>query len=77
MVLDKLPVPGRPANLLYSRARAYCVCSKCGWGFGHFSLICHFPSFSLFLGDGPIKTEVLSQRTVKPKRTKKNQSNNY
>ena len=32
MVLGKLPVPGRP-----SRARAYCACSRCGWGmFGHF-----------------------------------------
>ena len=37
MVLRKLPVPGRPTNLDKSRARAYCVCSGCGWGlFGHF-----------------------------------------
>ena len=37
MVLGKLPVPGRPANLDDSRARAYCTCSRCGWGlFGHF-----------------------------------------
>ena len=37
MVLRKLPVPGRPTNLDYSRARAYCPCSRCGWGlFGHF-----------------------------------------
>ena len=37
MVLDKLPVPGRPTNLDKSRARAYCACSRCGWGlFGHF-----------------------------------------
>ena len=36
MVLGKLPVPGRPTNLDYSRARAYCACSPCGWGlFGH------------------------------------------
>ena len=35
----KLPVPGRPSNLDYSRARAYCSCSGCGWGlFGHFFL---------------------------------------
>ena len=34
MVLDKLPVPGRPAYLDKSKARA---CSRCGWGlFGHF-----------------------------------------
>ena len=31
------------------------------------SLIYHFSSFSL--GDGPIKTEILSQRAVKPKPT--------
>ena len=37
MVLGKLPVPGRPTNLGYSRARAYCTCSRSGWGlFGHF-----------------------------------------
>ena len=42
MVLDKLPVSGRPTYLDYSRARAYCACSRCGWGlFGHF--------YSLFL----------------------------
>ena len=29
-VLDKLPVPGRLTNLAYSRARAYCACSR--WG---------------------------------------------
>ena len=32
MVLGKLPVSGRPTNLDYSRARAYCACSRCGWG---------------------------------------------
>ena len=37
MVLGKLPVPGRPTNLDYSRARAYCFCSRCRLGlFGHF-----------------------------------------
>ena len=37
MVLGKLPVLGRPTNLGQSRARAYCACSRCGWGlFGHF-----------------------------------------
>ena len=39
MVLGKLPVPGRPTYLDNSRARAYCACSRCGWGlFGHFFL---------------------------------------
>ena len=56
MVLGKLPVPGRPFNLADSRARAYCACSGCGWGYlGIFTLIYLFlSSFSLSLGDGPI-----------------------
>ena len=38
-VLRKLPVLGRPSNLDYRRARAFCTCSRCGWGlFGHFFL---------------------------------------
>ena len=55
-VLGNLPVPGRPTNLDYSRARAYCACSRCGWGlFGHFySHLSLLFSFSLSLGDGPI-----------------------
>ena len=32
MVLGKLPVPGRLTTLDYGRARAYCACSRCGWG---------------------------------------------
>ena len=44
MVLGKLPVPGY--NLDNSRARAYCACSRCGWGlFGHFTL--DYPSSPL------------------------------
>ena len=57
MVLGTLPVPGHPTNLDKSRARAYCACSRCGWGlFGHFFLssIISLLSFSLSLGDGPI-----------------------
>ena len=70
-VLGKLPVPGRPTDLVSSRARAYCACGRCGWGlFGHFfSHLSLLFSFSLSLGDGPIKTEILSQRAVKPKTT--------
>ena len=46
-VLGKLPVPGRPTDLDYSRAMAYCACGRCGWGlFGHFSLIYHFSFLS-------------------------------
>ena len=58
MALGKLPVPGRPANLDYSRARALaagaCVCVWSGGGGAFFSLIYHFSSLSLSLGDGPI-----------------------
>ena len=39
MMMGKLPVPGRPTNFDYSRARAYCAGSRCGLGwFGHFFL---------------------------------------
>ena len=60
MVLGKLPVPGRPTILDYSRARAYCTCSRCGWGivwtFFLSSIISHFllPVF----GKGPIARAV-------------------
>ena len=51
MVLGKLPVPGRPTNLDFSRARAYCAYSTCGWGYlDIFSLVYHF-SFSLSLSE--------------------------
>ena len=47
MVLGKLPVPGRPTNLDYSRARAYCACSRCGLGgLDIFSLVYHFSVLS-------------------------------
>ena len=37
MVLNKLTVPAHPTNLDDRKARAYCACSRCGWGlFGHF-----------------------------------------
>ena len=32
-MLGKLSAPGRPTSLDDSRARAYCACSRCGWGF--------------------------------------------
>ena len=32
MVLGELSVPGRPTDLDYSSARAYCACSNCRWG---------------------------------------------
>ena len=47
---------GASYNLDYSRARAYCACSRCGWGlFGHIcSRLSFISSFSLSLGDGQI-----------------------
>ena len=56
MVLGKLPMQGRPSDLVYSMAMAYCVCSRCGWRlFGHFfSSLSFLSSFSFHLGDGPI-----------------------
>ena len=53
MMLGKLPVPERPANLDYNRARAYCACSRCGWVFFFFfffviffALVYHFSLLS-------------------------------
>ena len=56
MVLGKLSVPGRPTTSDDSRTRAYCACSRRGWGlFGHFCSHLSFPSsFSRCLGDGLI-----------------------
>ena len=46
-MLGKFPLPGRPTNLDYSRARAYCACGRCGWGcLDIFSLIYHFSFLS-------------------------------
>ena len=67
-MLGKLPVPGRPANLYYSTARTSALAVGAGGGcLDIFSLIFHFSSFSLSLGDDPIQTEILSQRAIKPK----------
>ena len=51
MVLGKLPVPGRLTNPDYSRARAYCACSRCDrrWEVDIFSLVYHFCFVSLSL----------------------------
>ena len=47
MMLGKLPVPGHPTNLDYSRARAYCARSRCGWScLDIFSLIYLFSFLS-------------------------------
>ena len=47
MVLGKLPVPERPTNMDLSMARAFCACSRCGWGlFVHFVLLYLFSLLS-------------------------------
>ena len=53
MVLGKLPVPGRPTYLDYSRAIGP-IALALGGCLDIFSLVYHFFSFSLSLGDGPI-----------------------
>ena len=66
-MLGKLSVPGRPTTLDDSRARAYCACSRCGWGFvWTFFLSSVFSLFFLSLfgrrpdivGQGPIALAV-------------------
>ena len=68
MVLGTLPVPGRPTILITVGQGPIALAVGAGWGgLDSFTLICSFSSFSLSLGDGPILTEILSQRAVKPK----------
>ena len=45
-MLGKLPVPGRPTNLDYNRASAYCASSAGGGCLDIFSLIYHFSFLS-------------------------------
>ena len=55
MVLGKLPVPGRPTNLDFSRTRAIALAVDADGVVGHFfSHLSFLFFFSLSLGDGPI-----------------------
>ena len=71
MVLGKLLVPGRPTVWVTVGQGPTALAEGAGGGvLGYF--YSHLPmlsSFSLSLGDGPIQTEILSQRAVKPKTT--------
>ena len=68
MVLGKLSVPGRPTILVTVGQGPIALTVGAGvGGLDIFTLIYPFTSFSLSLGDGPIWTEILSQRAVKPK----------
>ena len=70
MVLGKLPVPGRPTILITVGQGPIALAVGAGGGcLDIFTLIYHFSSFSLSLGDGSILTEISSQRAVKPKTT--------
>ena len=68
MVLGKYPVPGRPTILItVGQGPTALVVGAGGGCLDSFTLIYPFlSSFSLSLGDGPIKAEILSQRAVKP-----------
>ena len=70
MVLGKLPVPGRPTILITVGQGPIALAVGAGgvvWTF--FSSILSPLSLSLSFGDGPIYTEILSQKAVKPKTT--------
>ena len=70
MVLEYLPVPGRPTILItVGQGPIALALGAGGGGLDISTLIYPFFSFSLSLGYGPIETEILSQRAVKPKTT--------
>ena len=55
MVLGKLPVSGRPTNLLtVGQGPIALAVGAGGGGLDIFTLIYPFSSFSLYLGNGPI-----------------------
>ena len=70
MVLGKLQVPGRPKILISAGQGpiALAVGAR-GGGLEIFYSHLSFSSFSISLGDGPILTEIVSKRAVKPKTT--------
>ena len=41
-------MPGRSTNLDNGRARAYCACSRCGWGLFGYIFLSPFISLSFF-----------------------------
>ena len=54
MVLGKLPVPGRPVNLDYSRSRASALAAGAGWGCFDIFLSSIISLLSPSLEDDPI-----------------------
>ena len=68
MVLGKLPVPGRPTIWMIVGQGPTALAVGAGGGcLDIFTLIYPFSPVSLSLGGGPIESEILSQRAVKPK----------
>ena len=66
-------MPRCPTNLNNARERDCRACRRCGMGlFGYFFLALVVSSSSLSLEDGPIHTEILSQRAVKPQNNQLN-----
>ena len=61
--------PGRPTVRMIVGQGPICACSSCGWGLFEqfYSPLSFLSSFSYSLGDGPIYTEILSQRVALPK----------
>ena len=65
MVLSKLPVPGRPTIWMIVGQGPIALAVGAGGGcLDIFTLLYPFFSLSLSLGDGPIWTEILSQRAA-------------
>ena len=62
--------PGRPTILItVGQGPIALAVGAGGGGLDIFTLVYPLSSFSLSLGDGPIQTEILSQRAVKHKTT--------
>ena len=72
MEQGKLLVPGRPTNLMIARHGPTALAVGAGGGCLDifFSSIVSLLFPPLSQGDGPIYTEILSQRAVKPRSTK-------
>ena len=68
MVLGKLPVPGHSTIWMIVGQGPIVLAVGAGGGCLDIFTLYLF-SFSLSLGDGPILTEILSERAVKPKTT--------
>ena len=70
MVLGKLPVPERPTVWIrVGQGPTALAVGAVGVVWTFYSRLSFLSSVSLSLGDGPIQTEILSLRTVKPKTT--------